>query len=43
MNECEIIANEIMQKLHSVSNKNDIPVDVLLNAGINLFLRNNHI
>lgn len=39
MDECLIIANEIMQKVNCVSKENGVPIDVLLNIGINMFLK----
>lgn len=40
MNECEIIANAIMQKLMRVSEKSGIPVETLLHTGLNIFEKN---
>lgn len=38
MDDCLVIANEIMQKLHKVSKENDVPVNVLVNVGFDIFL-----
>lgn len=37
MNECEIIANAIMQKLNKTSEKSGIPVEALLHIGLDIF------
>lgn len=37
MNECEIIANSIMQKLNRASEKSGIPVETLLHTGLDIF------
>ncbi len=39
MDECLIIANEIMQKVKRVSDKSGIPVDTLLHVDVDVFLR----
>lgn len=38
MDECEIIANSIMQKLKAFSENNSIPIQDLFETGISLFL-----
>lgn len=38
MDECLVIANEIMQKLKAFSENNNIPIEDLFEAGISLFL-----
>lgn len=37
MDECEIIANSIMQKLNRTSEKSGIPVETLLHIGLDIF------
>lgn len=35
--ECELIADEIMQKLHKVCNQRKIPIETLIGIGIDIF------
>lgn len=37
MDECEIIANSIMQKLNRTSEKSGIPIETLLYIGLDIF------
>lgn len=35
--ECEMIADEIMNKLHKICNQNKIPIESLLSIGVDIF------